>query len=219
MDSDYAEAWLKDRKKPIPQPLNKKLILNLPNDFGLNDLDTSLLYFLYLTGARVSESLNSSPTDLQVQTLEDGSEALTVQLLTLKNRRLKQAGHPYRTIPIPLTQTIEKQMAEVILKHADFYNQRGIKRLYPLHRATVWKHTTKIVLNIKAAVLHPKPQIIDLTDFHTNPHYYRHCRLTDLVADYNYDAFRLMKFAGWSNLKPALVYVSLNWRDLLQPML
>lgn len=217
-DLDYAESWMIDRTKPIPLPITKKQILGLPKQFNLEDLDTSFIYFSYLMGSRVTETLNTTPNDLEVKTLEDGTEALIVRVLTLKNRKMKRLGIPYRYIPTPLAQPIEKQMADVIIKHADFYQQRGINKLYPFHRATAWRHSTKITIETQAVQLTPTPKNITIPDFHCNPHYWRHCRLTDLVVDYNYDSFKLKKFAGWSSLQPAEIYVTLNWKELLAGM-
>lgn len=216
---DYAEEFAQDRKKPIPLPIGKQKILTLPNEFGLDDLQKSLIYFLYLTGVRVTEALNASPTDIKIGQLENGEEAMLAEVLTLKNRKLKQYGRPYRIIPTPLAQPIEKQMAEVVIKHSQYYQNLNRKRLFPFTRQTAWNYAKKIKVHINAVILKPKPQFIDLPDFATNPHYYRHCRLTDLVIDYNFDIMRLKKFAGWSSYAPAEIYVSLNWRDLIKPML
>jgi len=47
-----------------------------------------------------------------------------------------------------------------------------------------------------------------------NPHFLRSVRLTHLVTMYDFGAFELEKFAGWSSATPAKHYVRLGWVDL-----
>lgn len=49
-----------------------------------------------------------------------------------------------------------------------------------------------------------------------NPHFLRDIRLTHLVTMYNFDAFRLAKFAGWKNSIPAERYVRLGYSDIME---
>ena len=48
-----------------------------------------------------------------------------------------------------------------------------------------------------------------------NPHFLRDIRLTHLVTMYDFDGFRLAKYAGWKNSVPAERYVRLGYHDLL----
>jgi len=45
------------------------------------------------------------------------------------------------------------------------------------------------------------------------PHLLRHSRLTHLVVEQDFNEFDLMRFAGWSDTRPARKYVHLRWRD------
>jgi len=48
-----------------------------------------------------------------------------------------------------------------------------------------------------------------------NPHFLRDIRLTHLVTMYDFDGFRLAKFAGWKNSVPAERYVRLGYSDII----
>ncbi len=46
-----------------------------------------------------------------------------------------------------------------------------------------------------------------------HPHLLRHSRLTHLVREHGFNQFDLMRFAGWSDPRPARAYIHLEWRD------
>ena len=51
------------------------------------------------------------------------------------------------------------------------------------------------------------------------PHYFRHCRLTHCVTQFDFNDQELVKYAGWSDSKPAKWYVSLKTTDLQKKMI
>lgn len=48
-----------------------------------------------------------------------------------------------------------------------------------------------------------------------NPHFLRDIRLTHMVTVYNFNAFQLVRFAGWKNISPAERYIRMSTRDLV----
>jgi len=48
-----------------------------------------------------------------------------------------------------------------------------------------------------------------------NPHWARDVRLSHLVTIYDFNAFLLKKFAGWSSIKPAERYIRLSLKDMV----
>lgn len=50
------------------------------------------------------------------------------------------------------------------------------------------------------------------------PHYFRHCRLTHMVTEFDFNDQELVKYAGWCDSKPAKWYMSLKTTDLQRKM-
>jgi len=48
-----------------------------------------------------------------------------------------------------------------------------------------------------------------------NPHFLRDIRLTHMVMIYDFNAFQLVKFAGWKDIKPAEKYIRLGIKDII----
>ena len=55
-------------------------------------------------------------------------------------------------------------------------------------------------------------------EYNVAPHYFRHCRLTHMVTRFNYDSHQLVKYAGWTDERPAKHYVHLRTQDLEEKM-
>jgi len=55
--------------------------------------------------------------------------------------------------------------------------------------------------------------------FFVYPHFLRGCRLTHLVVRYNFNEQRLIKFAGWSDGRPARYYMSFSVLDMMDAMM
>jgi integrase len=50
------------------------------------------------------------------------------------------------------------------------------------------------------------------------PHYFRHCRLTHMVTEFDFNDQELVKYAGWTDSTPAKWYMSLKTTDLERKM-
>lgn len=196
------------KKKPVPDAISKEALLGLPQRFGLSKYETALFYFIYLTGARLNEALKTSPYDFELKTNPDNQQQeLIVNLPTLKNPRLIK-----RPLIIPARLPTEKAMYEYVRRLSKVCLDRGEDKLFP---GTSARKVQRAFQKIKLPMLVKRKlggsyETIQET-FVLNPHYLRHCRATHLVTDYHFDAFDLMNFLGWTNTKPAIIYVNKDW--------
>lgn len=198
-------------KKPVPMPVSKETLWDLSQDFK-TERDLSLFCFLYLSGARISEGLKLHTTDVErlgktennVFGIAENIKYAVVRLTTLKNRQL-----PYRKLPIANPNCKIEQMMLACFMNRVTASTDLVWPNYSRHHACM--NFRKITFPITA---YKGKELIHLDKFHLHPHYLRHCRLTHLVTEYNINTFKLQKWAGWASLKPALYYLSLNWRDL-----
>lgn len=196
-------------KKPVPEALPMEDIYRVGNRYE-DPRDRTLFFFCYLTGARISEALASTPQDMTVVKSDSLGDYITVRLLTRKNKRI-----PFRDVPVPMKHR-EKNMVDYIYSYMEIETQKKTDRIFNhLTRTNAWNRLTKNSVRIRA--IHGKA-ILDDHEQRVNPHYLRHCRLTHLVQHYGFNDIQLMRFAGWSNTKPATVYVHLNWMDLARVM-
>ena len=151
--------------------------------------DVPLFALLYGTAARVGEFLQIRARDIEIQEIGN-SEFLVVSLITEKNRR-----KPIRRVPISIEK--ENWITEPILEYVD-----GLEPDYPLFQLS----TRRI-------------QQLSKKYFQVHPHFLRHSRLTHLVQIYNFNDRELVQIAGWTDSKPAQVYVHLRWSDLAMKMI
>lgn len=194
-------------KKPVPEAMSMGEVVELGSKYKVPQ-DRALFYFCYLTGARISEALDVTPGDIQKHESEQFGKCLIIRLLTRKNRKSK-----IRYVPV-LMQQSEKPMVSYVNK---WILWDGGESIFPgLSRTNAWNRLSKVKITIRA--IHGKIIIPEYTRG-VNPHYLRHCRLTHLVQHYSFNEVQLMRFAGWTNPKPAGVYVHLNWMDLAKVMI
>jgi len=110
---------------------------------------------------------------------------LLVRIKTLKNRR-----QPMRILGMPLEDPYTRIVLQYVTKAPD-------GPLWNFSRQYAWR----LLKSLGGEKVHP--------------HIFRHTRLTHCVVYGNMHEFDLMRFAGWSNIKPAYTYVHMSWRDLL----
>jgi len=159
--------------------------------FNVQDIrDKALIATLYLTGGRISEVLKLYREDLSFQKLEE-REYLVVKLQTLKRKK----GVEERLIPIPtrepLLQYLIQWLSFVKLGQPVFYSYHNPDK--PIDRHQAWRIIKKASEKLWCHLL-------------------RHGRLSELATEMT--AFELQQFAGWSDVRPALYYVSLDWKQL-----
>lgn len=206
---DDLNLGLAATKKPIPEAVPMDTIYTIGNSYE-EPRDRTLFFFCYLTGARISEALAVRPSDLTIVKSKVLGDYITVRLLTRKNKRI-----PIRDVPVPMKYK-EGKMIDYIYSYMEVNVRAKTDRIFGhLTRTNAWNRLTKKSIIVRA--IHGR-KIIDELENKINPHYMRHCRLTHLVQHYGFNDIQLMRFAGWSNTKPATVYVHLNWMDLARVM-
>jgi integrase len=206
---------LGSRKKPIPFPVTIDEILPLSSYYP--EPYQTLFLATYIYGARIGETIALNKRDLQRTQDDDGRAVLVASILTEKNRI-----NPLRRIPAILGgdnltpfQTEEAKITE----HVHAYSEYAKDKLFPnVTRQTAFNHFSEQSINVTALVTQPEPEIVELNDFKLHPHYLRHVRLTHLREEYNYDTADLMLYAGWTDTRPAAVYIQLDWRHLAAQM-
>lgn len=194
------------RKKPVPFPLEMVELVEAAKYYKPPYDD--LFRVLYLFGLRISEALLLKPTDFKHREHEE-EEYLICNTITEKNRQ-----QPFRVLTA--LQTYEdKQMVEEVNMFLE--NVEPGKRLFtnvPSRFAAAW-HFRQQEVDVQA-IDYKSKQMMYLEGFKLHPHYLRHCRLTHLVTEYDYDVVQLTQFAGWTDFTPAMIYLQLNWRNLIK---
>jgi len=112
-----------------------------------------------------------------------------VMIVHMDNRKNKKVNK--KRIPIPVYK--EPQLAGIIKEYIK--DMSDDTPLFPMGYCSAWRIITKVGMN---------------------PHFLRDIRLTHLVTLYDYNAFELTKFAGWTDARPAETYVRLGIRDLIR---
>jgi hypothetical protein len=200
----YHQSFLKGEKIPTVEK-----IIEIANDIE-KDRIRCLFVLDYLTAGRMQEIVrfrgydtlkvngkkkkvfngitreSIKEDDLNI-VLEDGRKILLINLRNLKNKNRKR-----KEIPVPLdikdNETLFKLMLPYLktLKEGEELFPFSYKNAYKIFASELW-----------------------------NPHWTRHIRLTHLVTVYGYKESQLLRYAGWSDSRPAKHYVEMNWKDLL----
>lgn len=162
--------------------------------------DRSLFCLLYLTGSRIGEVVRRvKKKDFEIIKLK-GRQFLVVDLYTEKNRK-----HPTRRIPINMEK--EKDLVKFVLEYLEFLNDEDILFHFTIQRA--WQIVSKILIKYKKT---------SRNKFLNANHFLRHCRITHLVINYDFNDQDLVKYCGWTNSIPATVYSHLRYKDLARKM-
>ncbi len=162
--------------------------------------DRALFSLLYLTGSRIGETVRRvKKKDFEIIKLKD-SQFLVVDLYTEKNRK-----HPTRRIPINMER--EKDLVKYVLEYLEILNDEDILFHFTIQRA--WQIVSKILIKYKK---------VSRNKFLNANHFLRHCRLTHLVINYDFNDQDLVKYCGWTNSIPATTYSHLRYKDLARKM-
>jgi integrase len=153
-----------------------------------------LIALMFLSGGRINEVLPIRKRSFQIKEL-DGIEYLIVRMRILKKRGGKIL---YRKIPLPLSEQLVPYITNYIepLKNDDrlfhgWYERKALRLLKSLGRLIgrdVWNHLL------------------------------RHCRLSELSEELDFDSLDLMRWTGWSDSRPASTYVHSKWKSLAKKL-
>lgn len=206
-----------EAKKPIPFPIDIDTVAQLAKQYPAPY--DNLFRICYLYGLRINEALALSPKDFTRSTDNYGRPALIAQVMTEKNRQT-----PLRVVPAVMAasdkatpfQQIETQITKAIDNYIASLPRDAL--LFPgITRQKAFYYFNKYSIDVRALVVKER-KIIELPGFKLHPHYLRHVRLTHLVEEYNYSTIALMQYAGWTDPRPASVYLQLDWRHLSDAM-
>ncbi|MEM5871296.1 MAG: site-specific integrase [Candidatus Aenigmatarchaeota archaeon] len=152
----------------------------------------ALFSLLYLTGARISEILISTPEDFELIERKDNK----IFLITLYNE--KHRSRKIKKIPIVIFDDRIREMVNWVIGYInEKLEQINLKDevLWNISLARAYKLCRKYMK--------------------MNPHFLRHIRLTHLIIDHNFNEHELKTFAGWTDTRPAAKYVEMNWKNLI----
>lgn len=201
-------------KKPVPYG-----VPTLEEIYALGETcsaqDKALLYFLYLSGARISEALAVKKRDISARQLPTGDIATVITVTTLKTDLAKGVNTArIREIPIG-----KHQLESAMLKDIETWLLPIAldERIFSFTRQYAWQVLHSKTVSVQAYDPLTK-ELVVLNEFRVHPHFLRHCRLTHLYQLYGLSAVDIMKYAGW--VKPTMAdrYIHSNWQDIYKKM-
>lgn len=163
----------------------------------------ALYFFLYLTGARIREATDFTPSRLEIY-----DNRYSIRMKTEKQR----TGDNERRIPIPrgaFSKCQEDALMDRVLKfitHSEAH-QRLFDKWPSKSGMTCYLRRRCPKITLEARVKTPGGDYIDRTitkPFH--PHYMREVRAVHLVEYYGFNNMQLCGFFNWKNPAMALKY-------------
>lgn len=168
----------------------------------------ALYYFLYVTGCRINEA-----TDFTPSRLTKFKDFYQIKLKTLKAR---SAFRKFRDVIIPrgeVCRCFENKMWNDVAPFLDKHQQFQ----YPFRK---WRNMSEYIARkvpevtcealVKTATSW-EPKVVHKR---MHPHFLRHCRATHLVIYYSIPAIPLCGQMGWANLQMALIYEQIGAKEL-----
>lgn len=201
---NLAKELRQETIKPIPDGLTWEQTIATHLRYGPKTEARFAFTYLYLTGQRAREALQTRRSHIQVKEL-DGMEVLVVDSITEKN-----AKQPRREIAIAMNRR-EKPFVEYVLSEIQGLSLDSL--IMPVTRQTLWNWLSKVtVKNIRALDINAK-KLVDI-NLRVYPHYLRHTRATHMADYYAFDHLRMMKFFGWRDTQMPNFYVQGGWEYL-----
>ena len=140
----------------------------------------------YLTACRKTELLVANRSDFKTEYI-DGKQVLLVRTLNKKNKKRKTKRQP---IPIEKEYVLYKHLRNYLNSLEEderVFDFKGQRATQIINEVTGW-----------------------------NVHFIRHIRLTHLVTLYDFNEQNLVRFAGWTDSRPAKHYMELSPKDLFR---
>lgn len=181
------QKYLKEEKIPTVGEVIE-IITNIPNI-----KERALLILAYLSAGRIREIVRKKDrssikhSDLNI-VVEEGRQILIIDLRNEKNNNRKR-----KEIPVPLDIKENILLWNQLIEYLNTVSKD--EELFPFSYQYAYE------------------RIVNLTSW--NPHWIRHIRLTHLVTFYGYKEYQLIRYAGWTDSRPAKNYIEMNWKDLL----
>lgn len=148
--------------------------------------DRALVVFSYLTAGRANE-ICGKPRKRDISFIVQKDRR--IMLVTMPN--LKNRMRHYKRLPVPIDR--EGNLVGIMVDYLDRLNDEDI--LFPFSSRT------------------GREKMKRLCGFDFR--YMRHIRLTHLVVIYDFNEQLLVRFAGWTDSRPAKHYMELRWVDFL----
>jgi integrase len=157
---------------------------------SIDDLRVRALFILcYFTAGRITEVININVDDISLDEIR-GRKVWKIRMINLKNKTRQS-----KEIPVLL----DREENLMLAKHVNEYVKSLMsKKLFEFGRDRAEQLLNKHI--------------------HFNPHFIRHIRLTHLVTVYNFSDELLVRYAGWTDSKPANRYVNLRTEDFLDKL-
>jgi len=205
-----------DRKKPVADTISIEKIYSLSNEIKSPEYKM-IYYIIYLTGARVSEALRMFVRDIEFKELNDGKKIAVFDLITVKRK-----DHPRRKIPVlyydPTNEhqyLYERKMINYIKNYIEpklddewIFKNRKYNRVTNYFRRHLQVHIRSIYKGNEMMI-----------DYKIHPHYLRHCRITHMRTEYNFDVLDLKQFAGWTDISMTNIYLHAGYKNLVEKMI
>jgi hypothetical protein len=166
--------------------------------WGIENKRTQMLTLLtYLTAGRICEVLDLFPAKFGDRKAIDASgkvhKILLIRMMNEKNRKQK-------TKDIPLD--YDKFPKEIHLIKNYISQFQPFQNIFQnIYKARQMSSNSAYTL-IKSA-----------TGF--NPHWLRHIRISNRFSEEGHNEQKLKILAGWTDTRPASIYVKANWRDII----
>lgn len=176
---------------------------------------------LYITGKRISEIVGMKDdkgnwvikplarNQIEIEIQPDDSKVIIFRKLPLLKTRPKLINIGEKLIKNYPTQTLKLvyeydapafRFVEKYISDMDKHYGNQNYPLFSIHRTTAWRY------------------IQELFDKKIYCHWLRHCRLSNITEDMNFNELMLKQFAGWTSTKMAAEYVHLDEEVLLDAM-
>jgi len=207
------QAKLKRERIPSPDEIYRQ-IQSIDNQ-----RDQALVAAAYLTGGRISELVREN--FLKKAIFEKGADGklvkphhiIRIDKIELNYKGLTKGDFRYEKVKEEQCFVFDMQNRKNRIKKRKELPVLPRKEQRFIKIVTDYIDTLKDDTPLFPFNKHRAYQIIR-KNMDMNCHFIRDIRATHLVVIYKFDAFRLMKFMGWSDPRPAARYVQLDWTDI-----
>jgi len=195
-------------KKPPVRPIyytpKAEIVLEMGEKIE-DPLAQALYFFCYLTGCRISEATDFTPSRLKM--LDDFAQ---IELRTLKKR---STGPSYRKVLIPLGKYARCFEDKMFPHLSSFLN--GLDQFKPpfkrwTNMSTYLGRAIELTTEAKKKNTLSGEWADGLVIKPLHPHYLRHCRATHMIEYYDLNLMELCEMFGWNDTKTPKRYMGIK---------